>query len=104
MSVIPNEAIKNSTWRGAWVAQSVKCLTSAQVMISQFVGSSPASGSMLTARSLLGILSPSLSAPPQLVHVCSLSLFFLNRNSVALFWSKYLWHLYGWEAAYTLKD
>ena len=38
--------------RGAWVAQLVKLPTSAQVMISQFVGSSPASGSVLTAWSL----------------------------------------------------
>ena len=38
--------------RGAWVAQSVKGLTSAQVMISQFVSLSPASGSVLTAQSL----------------------------------------------------
>ena len=38
--------------RGAWVAQSVKHPTSAQVMISQFVGSSPVSGSVPTARSL----------------------------------------------------
>ena len=51
---------------GAWVAQSVKCLTIAQVMISRFVSSNPASGSMLTAQSLLGILSPTLSAPPLL--------------------------------------
>ena len=35
--------------RGAWVAQSVKRLTSAQVMISQFMSLSPASGSVLTA-------------------------------------------------------
>ena len=34
------------------MAQSVKRPTSAQVMISQFVGLSPASGSVLTARSL----------------------------------------------------
>ena len=33
--------------RGAWVAQWVKRLTSAQVMTSRFVGSSPASGSLL---------------------------------------------------------
>ena len=33
-------------------AQSVKRLTSVQVMISQFAGSSPASGSALTAESL----------------------------------------------------
>ena len=41
---------KNIKWyRGTWVAQSVKHRTSAQVMISQFVSSSPASGSVLTA-------------------------------------------------------
>ena len=38
--------------RGAWVAQSVKRVTSAQVMISQFVSLSPASDSVLKARSL----------------------------------------------------
>ena len=37
--------------RDAWVAQSVKCPTSAQVMISWSVSSSPASGSVLTAQS-----------------------------------------------------
>ena len=37
---------------GAWVAQLVKRLTLAQVMISWFVSSSPASGSVLTAQSL----------------------------------------------------
>ena len=39
---------KNPTGR-AWVAQSVGCPTSAQVMISQFMGLSPTSGSVLTA-------------------------------------------------------
>ena len=37
---------------GSWVAQSVERPTSAQVMISRFVGLSPASGSVLTAQSL----------------------------------------------------
>ena len=49
------------------MAQSVKHLTSAQVMISQFVSLSPTSGSVLTAQSLepaLDSVSPSLSAPP----------------------------------------
>ena len=49
---------------GAWVAQSVKRLTSAQVMISRFVSPSPASGSVLTAQSLepaSDSVSPSLS-------------------------------------------
>ena len=38
--------------RGAWEAQWVKCSTSAQVTIAQFVSSSPASGSVLMAQSL----------------------------------------------------
>ena len=41
-----------TTVRGAWVAQLVKHPTSAQVMISRFVSSSPAPGSVLTAQSL----------------------------------------------------
>ena len=56
--------------RGAWVAQSVKHPTLAQVMISWLVGSSPTSGSVLTAQSLepaSNSVSPSLSAPPPLM-------------------------------------
>ena len=49
---------------GAWVAQSVKHLTLARVMISRFVSSSPTSGSALAVRSLLGIPSLSLSLCP----------------------------------------
>ena len=55
------------TISGACVAQSVKCLTSAQVMISQFMSLSPASGSVVTAQSLepaLESVSPTLSALP----------------------------------------
>ena len=51
---------------GTWVAQSVKRLTSAQVMTSQVMDSSPTSGSVLTAQSLepaLDSVSPSLSLP-----------------------------------------
>ena len=54
----------------AWVAQSVKRLTSAQVMILWFVSSSPTLGSVLTAQSLepaSDSVTPSLSAPPPLV-------------------------------------
>ena len=53
--------------RGAWVAQSVERPTSAQVTISRFVSSSPASGSGLMAQSLepaSNSVSPSLSALP----------------------------------------
>ena len=55
--------------RGAWVTQLVKfqLLIWAQVMISQFVRLSPVSGSVLMAWSLLGIVSPSLFAPPLLM-------------------------------------
>ena len=59
------------------MAQSVKGPTSAQVMISQFVGSSPVSSSMLTAQSLepaSDSVSPSLSVPPLLTFCLSLSL------------------------------
>ena len=52
---------------GAWVAQSVKRLILAQVMMSRFVGSSPMSGSVLTAQSLepdSDSVSPCLSDPP----------------------------------------
>ena len=37
---------------GTWVTQLVKCMTSAQVMISQLVNFSPTLGSVLTAQSL----------------------------------------------------
>ena len=60
---------------GAWAAQVVKRQTSAQVMISRFVGSSPASGSLLSAQSLepaSDAVSPSLSAPPLLAVSLSL--------------------------------
>ena len=52
-----------------WVAQYIKRLTLAQVMISWLLGSSLASGSVLTAWSLEPAsvsVSPSLSAPPLL--------------------------------------
>ena len=58
--------------RGAWVAQSIKCPTWAQVMISQFVGPRPASGSLLTAWSPLWIFCLSLSCPSP-AHALSLS-------------------------------
>ena len=59
------------------MAQSVKRLTHAhaQVTISRFVSSSPASGSVLTAQSLgpaWDSVSPSLSVPPLLAFYLSL--------------------------------
>ena len=51
---------------------SIQLLISAQVMISRFTSSSPASGSVLTARSLLGILPLPLFAPPWLM--CALQI------------------------------
>ena len=62
--------------RGAWVAWSVKRPTSAQVMISRSVSSSPASGSVLTAQSLEPVsdsVSPSLLDPPLFMLCLSLS-------------------------------
>ena len=67
---------KKKIWYwGAWVAQSVEHLTSAQAMISQLVGSSPTSVSVLTAQHLepaLDFVSPSSSAPAMLVFSLSL--------------------------------
>ena len=63
-------------FRGPWGAQSVKRPTSAQVMMSWFMGLSPASGSVLTAQSLepaWDSVSPSLSDLPP-THVMSVSL------------------------------
>ena len=48
----------------AWAAQQFKCPASAQVMISWFVGSSLALGSVLEPAS--DSVSPSCSAPPPL--------------------------------------
>ena len=76
LSLLKIKCKKNTTNWGPWVAQSVGQPTSAQVMISQFMGSSPMSGSMLTAQSLepaSDSVSPSLSAPPPLVLCLSLS-------------------------------
>ena len=67
--------------RGAWVAQSVKRPTLVQVMILQFVGSSPTLGSVLTAGNLepaSDSVSPSLFAPPPLT-LCLLSVS-LNKH------------------------
>ena len=71
-----DEWIKKMWYRGAWVAQSVGHPTSAQVMISRSVSSSPTSGSVLTARSLEPVsdsVSPSLSDPPPFMLCLSLS-------------------------------
>ena len=68
---------KTATCRGAWVAQLDKRPTSAQVTISQFVGSGPASGAVQTAQSLdpaSDSVSASLSVPPLLALCLSLSL------------------------------
>ena len=67
---------RNISFRGAWVARSGERPTSAQVTISWFVGSSPASGPVPMARSLepdLDPVSPFLSAPPPLMFPFSLS-------------------------------
>ena len=67
--------LQKSNRRGAWAAHSVERPTldvgSGQDLM---MASSPASGSVLTAWSLLGILSPSLSASSPLMLSLSLSL------------------------------
>ena len=66
--------IKKQSYWDAWVAQSVKHPALAQVMISRFMSSSPASGSLLAAWSPLQVLCPSLSlCPSPYSHLLSLS-------------------------------
>ena len=75
--------LKSTAWAGAsGGAQSVKHLISAQVIISRLMGSSPVSGSVLTAQSLEAAsdsVSPSLSAPP-LLALCLCLCPFLCRK------------------------
>ena len=71
-------AKRKQTDRGAWVARLVGHPTSVQVTISQSVGSSPTSGSVLTARSLEPALD---SLSPLSLHLpaCTLSLSFSQK-------------------------
>ena len=65
LKTVKNCVSKPPSGWGAWVAQSVKHLISAQVMITHSVSSSPALGSVLIAQSLepaSDSVSPSLSA------------------------------------------
>ena len=55
--------------RGTWVAHSVKCPTLAQVMISQFSSSSPASGFLCQHRAHFGTSVPPLSLPLTCSHI-----------------------------------
>ena len=74
------------TVRGAWEAQSVECPTSAQVMSSWFMGSSPASGLLMSVCHWSARFGSSVS-----LSLCSFlayaipkinkTLFFLNVNS-----------------------
>ena len=65
LSLLSSLSLKMNKHWGAWVAQSAKHSTLAQVPITRFVGSSPMSGSVLTAQSLEPVsdsVFPSLSA------------------------------------------
>ena len=75
-SMTCEEVYQKSYLKGAWMVQLVKHPTSAQVMISQFVGSSHVLGSVLTAQSLVPALdSVSLSlCPSPLTRALSFSL------------------------------
>ena len=73
------DCCKAEVHRGTWVAQSIKRPTLVPVMISWFMGSSPASGSVLTTRSLEpasdSVSSLSLPSP-----ACSLSVSLSKTN------------------------
>ena len=75
------EQIRTERGGGTWGAQSVERPTSAQVMIAQLMGSSPASGSVLTARSSEPASdSVSLALCPSPAHALSLSKINIKNN------------------------
>ena len=71
---------KTHLLRGTWVAQSIKRPTSAQVMISWFVGSSLVSGSVLTEPGACSRFYVSLSLCSSSAHTLSLSLSVKNKH------------------------
>ena len=71
--------------RGSWVAQLVTRLTSAQVMIAQFVGLSPSLGSVLTETGTCFGFFVSLSLCPSPTCTLSLSLSFKNKYTLKSF-------------------
>ena len=82
-----NTLLRVNSW-GACMAQLVKRPTSAQVLISLFVGSSPMLGSVLTAHSLEPASdsgTPSLSAPPPLTLSLSLSKINMKKQHLKTF-------------------
>ena len=86
------------TWTPIKIAatQSLKRPPSAQAMISRFMSSSPASGSVLTAQGLdpaLDSLSPSLSVPPLLAFFLSLTLSLSKINIKKIVLNKLNEHL-----------
>ena len=94
--------IKTRSYRGTWVAQSFKHPTSAQVMVSWFMSSSSASGSRLTAQTLVPAsdsislslsLSLSLCVPPLLRLRLSLSK--INVKKILKTWSYIEYAIYS---------
>ena len=81
--------LKKVWLRDAWVAQLAKCPISAQGMISQFMGSSPMSGSVLTTQSLEPAsdsdnVCVSFSLCPSPAHALSVSLSLCLSLSLSL--------------------
>ena len=77
--LIIRETQIKTTVRGAWVAQLVKHLTAAQVMVPWFVSSSPVLGSLLSAQSLVQILCSSLALLLTRAHPLSFSSSKINK-------------------------
>ena len=83
MHILNGHHVLNNSVRGAWEAWSVERPTSAQVMISPSVSSSPKLGSVLTAQSLepaSNSVSPSLCPSDTLTLSLSLSLSKINKQ------------------------
>ena len=88
MSFLSQKQNKIKKW-GTWKAQSVKRLTSAQVIILQFVGLSPALLSVLTGQSLESDSVSPLSALPLLTLCLCPSLSKINIKLKTTFYADF---------------
>ena len=96
------------------MAQSVQRPASAQVTISRFVSSNPASGSLLSAQSLLRILCPPLFLPLPHLHTRALSKINISKIIKRVYWEQvlaneiYITHIHmcvcNWKHMHTERD
>ena len=110
----PSVSSSKNWCRSAWVSQSVKCPTSAQVMISLISGFEPHIGFCAdSSEPALDSVSPSLSAPPQPTPLCvstikiNIKHFFKwcnNNKSLSQVYCENQMRQWMWHCSVTVKN